>query len=117
MGATCVLPSVASLTGRSVSFFLGSLVTKGDQSKGVLGDEIAKGLQELAQRIENNQTTLQHQHYTHIANADFLQNELDENKSRINLLEQMKVGAKGELEPHYETGSDVHLKVRINSIT
>ena len=100
-----------------MSFFLGSLVTEEDQSQGVLGNEIANGLQELAQRIENNQTTLQHQHYTHIANANFLQNELGENKSRINLLEQMKVGAKGELEPHYETGSDVHLKVRINSIT
>ena len=99
------------------AFFLGSFVTKGDQSQGVLGNEIANGIQELAQRIENNQTTLQHQHYTHIANADFLQNELDENKSRINLLEQMKVGAKGELEPQYETGSVVHLKVRIDSIT
>ena len=98
-------------------FFLGSLVTEGDQSEGVLGNEIANGLQELAQRIENNQTTLQHQHFTHIANADFLQNELGENESRINLLEQMKVGAKGELETHYETGSDVHLKVIINSIT
>jgi hypothetical protein len=100
-----------------VSFFLGSLVTERDQSQGVLGNEIAKGLQELAQRIENNQTILQHQHYTHIANANFLQNELGENKSRINLLEQMKVGAKGELEPHNETGSDAHLKVKISSIT
>ena len=98
-------------------FSLGSLVTGGDQSQGFLGNEIANGLQELAQRIENNQTTLQHQQYTHIANANFLQNELVENQSRINLLEQMKVGAKVELEPHDETGSDVHLKVRINSIT
>ena len=93
-------------------FLLGSSAKSGEEHQGVLGNEIAKGLQELAQRIENNQTTLQHQHYTHIANANFLQNELGENKSRINLLEQMKVGAKGELEPHDETGSDVHLKVR-----
>ena len=100
-----------------MSFFLGTLVTNGDQSQVVLGNEIANGIQELAQRIENNQTILQHQHYKHITNVNFLQNELDENKSRINLLEQMKVGAKGELEPQYETGSDVHLKVRVNSIT
>ena len=98
-----------------MSFFLGSLVTNGDQSQGVLGNEIAKGLQELAQRIENNQTTLlmvQHVHYTHIASANFFQNQLGKIKSRINLLEQMKVGAKVNLEHHYETGSDFHLKVR-----
>ena len=96
-------------------FFLGSIVTSGEESQGVLGSEIAKGLQELAQRIENNQTALlmvQHVHYTHIASANFFQNQLGKIKSRINLLEQMKVGAKVDLEHHYETGSDVDLKVR-----
>ena len=96
-------------------FFLGSLVTGGEESQGVLGNEIAKGLQELAQRIENNRTTLlmvQHVHYTHCASANFLQNQLVQIKFRINLLEQMKVGAKVDMEHHYETGSEVHLKVR-----
>ena len=96
-------------------FFLGSLVTGGEESQEVLGNEIAKGLQELAQRIENNQRTLlmvQNVYYTHRASANFFQNQLGEIKFRINLLEQMKVGAKVDLEHHYETGSDVHLKVR-----
>ena len=69
----------------------------------------------MAQRIENNQTTLlmvQHVQYTHSASANFFQNQLGEIKLRINLLEQMKVGAKVDMEHHYETGSEVHLKVR-----
>ena len=96
-------------------FLLGSIVTSGEENQGILGNEIAKGLQELAQRIENNQTTLEmvkHVQYTHIASANFFQKQLGKIKSRINLLEQMKVGATVNLEHHYETGSDFHLKVR-----
>ena len=55
---------------------------------------------------------VQHVQYTHSASANFFQNQLGEIKLRINLLEQMKVGAKVDMEHHYETGSEVHLKVR-----
>ena len=96
-------------------FFLGSLVTGGDQSQGVLGNEIANGVQEMIKRREDNHTTLlmhQHMYYTHMHSAEFIHDQLVETKFRINFLESYKAGNKEEMEHHWITGSHIHVKVR-----
>ena len=103
------------LSLRWLSFFLGSSTTSGEKCQGVLGKEIANGVQEMIKRREDNRTTLlmhQHLYYTNMHSAEFIHNQLVETKFRINFLESYKVGNKEEMEHHWITGSHIHVKVR-----
>ena len=101
-----------------LSFFLGSLAKSGEERQGVLGKEIANGVQEMIKRKEDNQTTIlmhQHLYHTNMHSAEFIHNELVKAKFRINFLESYKAGNKAEMEHHWVTGSHIHVKVRNDS--
>ena len=101
-----------------LSFFSGSLATSGEERKGVLGNEIVNGVQEMIKSREDDQTTLlmhKHVYYTQMHSAEFIHDQLVETKFRINFLESYKAGNKEEMEHHWITGSHIHVKVRNDS--
>ena len=98
-----------------LSFFKGSSATSGEERQGVLGKEIANGVQEMITRREDNRTTIlmhQHLYYTNMHSAEFIHDELVKTKFRINFLTSYKAGNKAEMEHHWVTGSHIHVKVR-----
>ena len=98
-----------------LSFFKGSSATSGEERQGVLGKEIANGVQEMITRREDNRTTIlmhQHLYYTNMHSAEFIHDKLVKTKFRINFLTSYKAGNKAEMEHHWVTGSHIHVKVR-----